>query len=219
MTDSRRAGRRRWPSRILGVALISTPVAGYLATSGGAGRAIADGEPSASSLYPALSGTAPLGLTLSSGQATAATAAQQPVWRTPPGDEGNRPVPQSIRRLPATDAQLNTWIADSTTGGICVLLSPARQIAGMHPIGATCTDSAPARLQEGTFLSYRYPESSEIALAGVVPASTVAMRVAFVDGTTQTVAVDDGAWSLQGSRAPVSVTSLPQGVTQQIGGE
>jgi hypothetical protein len=217
MTDSRHSRRRRWSLPLLATTLVLAAPAAYLASSSNAGPAAAAGQPTPAALYPALASTAPLGLTLSSSASAPQPDAQQPTWRTPSGAEGNRPAPQTIRRLPSDAAQVDSWIAESTTGGICVLLSPARSVTGTRPVAATCTEGA-SRLTEGTYLSYQYPETNEVALAGVAPAGTTAMHVTFADGTTQSVPVQGNGWSLQSTRVPVSLTASPEGVTVQIGG-
>jgi len=113
---------------------------------------------------------------------------------------------------------VESWIAESTTGGICVLLSPAAAVNGVHPIGATCTEGT-VRLPEGTYLTYQYPQSDEVAIAGVAPLGTTAIRVTFADGTAQTQAVNDNAWALQTESPPTSITALPQGPAIQTGGQ
>lgn len=218
MNHSRRSRRRRWCLSLFAPTLVSASALAYVAISSGAGAAVAASPPTAAALYPALGDTAPLGLTLSSLAPGPQEGAQQPIWHTPPGAEDNRPAPQTIRRLPSTDPRLESWIAESTTGGICLLLAPARPVNGARPIGATCTASA-EHLREGTYLTYQYPESNEVAIAGVAPAGATAIDVTFADGTTQALPVVGDGWSLQSSRVPVSLTASPEGSTTQIGGE
>lgn len=130
----------------------------------------------------------------------------------------DRPRPDTIRRLPTTAPELSTWIAESTSGGICVLLSPNRKIRGTYVTGATCTPDASGRT-EGTYLSYGYPESSEVALAGVVPIGVSSVAATFSDGTRESVPVQEGGWALTSTRTPVSITALPGGTPAEIGGE
>jgi hypothetical protein len=219
MADDGRVPRRRTRTlKLARIPLGAIVATGLLTSQTGAGRALAAPRPEATASYPALLGDAPLGLIVSDAAAARQEGSAQPVWRTAADSSRNTPRPQTIRRLPASDPHLESWIAESSTGGICVLLSPARAVNGVRAVGATCTNG-PATLQAGTFLTYQYPEGREIALAGVAPSGVTSVLVTFADGTQQSSPVTGDGWSLQTAVTPISVTAEPTGSAVQIGGE
>lgn len=210
---------RRRPLRLLGIGLLACVGVVYLLTLDRSG-AKASPPPQPSALYPALDTNAPLGLTLASAQAIATTSvgSQGPVWRSEGSAAGpNQPLPQTIRRLPSTEASVTSWIAESSEKGICVMLSPNRKINGIYVVGATCTDG-PSGNAQGTSLTYQYPDSDEVAVAGVAPAGVSSVTVTFSDGDTQAVPVSGDGWALSTAEQPVTYT-LPGNAPVVIGGE
>jgi hypothetical protein len=171
------------------------------------GTASAASPASPTTLYPDLSNTAPTGLLIIEGSASAPQGAEEPVWRSSAKVlVQNWPLPSTIRRLARTSRGLTSWIAESSDSGICVLLSPNSKIHGTYAVGTACT--GPGTLSQGTYLTYHYPESNTTLLAGVAPSGTRSVEVAFAGGETQTVPVDGNGWSLETANAVSKVTLL-----------
>ncbi len=190
-----------------------------LAAEGGGAAAAA--PPSAGALYPALGSSGPVGLTFATAQQIEAASPSRsgPAWRSEPDAYGaGTPVPATIRRLPSTDREAASWIAESGEGGVCVMVSPTRRVAGVYPVGATCGEGQ-AALEHGIELTYIYPDSDAMLLAGVVPAGTSSVTVALADGTSASTSVSGDGWALTATSEPVSYTMQPSGETVTIGGE
>ena len=212
-------GRLRRARVAVAGAAVGGGLAYALATQGGG--AVAAAPPSASALYPALGTSGPTGLIFASAKQieTSAPSRSGPVWRLEAGAYGaGAPLPETIRRLPGTDADAATWIAESREGGVCVMVSPTRRVDGVYPVGATCGDGM-AALEHGIVVTYVYPEGGAMLLAGVVPAGTDSVAVALSNGTSARAGVSAGGWALTTTSEPVSYTLLPSGETVTIGGE
>ena len=204
---------------LLGVSLLALAGVAYVASSSG-GRASAAAPALPPSVYSALNAGEPSGITLATAHqiATTSIGADGPVWRSEPGAHGsNAPLPATIRPLTSSTPTLKSWIAESTTQGVCILLSPSRRIRGTYVVGATCTRGPSS---EGTYLTYQYPDSADVALAGVAPNGVTSVVVTLADGASSTVPVKGNAWTLSTTTSPpMSILELPGGSSMSLGGE
>lgn len=164
--------------------------------------------------YPALNSNEPTELQLVASHGSA-DAASRPTWplQAPEGAQSAWPLAESIRRLASGSPNMTAWIAKSLGGGVCVLLW-AHQPAGDTPsIGYSCSSESAEGLQRGatTQVSQIPGEPGRVYVAGVVPSTIAAVQATLADGTTQTVAVKEDAWSLEAEGEPEGYHTIPVG--------
>jgi hypothetical protein len=163
--------------------------------SGTTARASAPMLPSYAA-YTALSSTESPGLTVATPGSPAALAAKGPVFpANPPGGMASHgPLVASIRRLPIALPTVSAWIAKSADGGICVLVSRHESVNGTYPLGISCE---PAPLSESGATSEIETDGRKTVTVGAVPDGVSSVRVAFTDGSSETVRVSRNAWALE----------------------
>jgi hypothetical protein len=178
------------PAAILAVAAILVA----LFTGGGAS---AGASVAAAPSFSALSSTAPSGLPLV--QSHSLYKAGDPTGPTfpaavPAGAE-NWPVPSSIRKLTLDVPGLSAWIARSTAGGVCVLLSDGVPVNGVSALAVGC--SPPGDDSRGAAVEVtQIPGMPGKAIAaGVVPDGVVEVSERMADGSTASSTVAGDAWA------------------------
>jgi hypothetical protein len=159
---------------------------------------------SAASKYascPALSSTATTGLPLvnTAVKPWVPGDSTSPVFpATVPASAGNFPIPYSIRRVSVSLSTASVWIAKSTDGGVCVLVSPHKTVEGPPAIGISCSEAS--NLSGGA--SGEVSSSAEpgrIVVAGVAPngVQQVVHVSPLSSGAVKKLTVSDNAWAFE----------------------
>lgn len=203
-----RAGRRSILA--LTFAAIAVPVSIMLLSASGS-----TATPTSNyAAYPALQSNEPTELEFVSSH-TATHEGDRPTWplQAPEGALSSWPLAESIRKLNIKSPNMTAWIAKSLGGGICVLLW-AHQPAGDTPsIGSSCSGETQADVNAGatTQISEIPGLPGKVFAAGVVPSTAGSITVTLADGTKQTAAVQENAWSLEADSYPQSYQTTPVG--------
>jgi hypothetical protein len=104
--------------------------------------------------------------------------------------EGNRPIGGSATLLNLGKPNLVVTIARSSEGGVCVFV----ERHGARGGGGSCGTAALLKSGETAEV---HEQNAPTVLAGVVPDGVSAVKVTFVDGSSQTVTVVDNGWAIE----------------------
>jgi hypothetical protein len=195
---------RRVAAPIAALLLAGAAVVVLITRSGAPARAR---PPAISSTYRALTSTAPTGLPLVSSRARANELSRTgPIFSAaaPTGEGGSRVLPRTIRKLHIPLATHSAWIAESSEGGVCVLVSSHTPIEGHYPLGSSCGTAA--NLTEGAVGELTADGSRTVTIVGVEPNGVTSVAVKLSDGTTETLPVSDNAWATEADSPVQSVS-------------
>lgn len=125
-----------------------------------------------------------------------------------PGAAEHWPIASTIRRVAVDVPGITAWIAESYSGGVCVL---AWDGGTDGAVGFSC--STPTTVDQGVGVELREMPSlpGKVLKVGVVPNGTKAMAVKLTSGSTATVPVAGNAWAYiadEDSVVPGSTTAL-----------
>jgi hypothetical protein len=104
--------------------------------------------------------------------------------------EGNRPIGSSATVLNLGKPNLVVTITRSSEGGVCVFV----ERHGARGGGGSCGTAALLKSGETAEV---HEQNAPTVLAGVVPDGVSAVKVTFVDGSSQTVTVVDNGWAIE----------------------
>jgi len=167
-------------AKLLVICAVALAAAGavflLVATSGGAARAT--GLPAVTqSDYSTLVGTS----------AADASASMPP---SASAGEGNRPIGSSATELNLGKPNLVVTITKSSEGGVCVFV----ERHGARGGGGSCGTAALLKTGETAEV---HEQNAPTVLAGVVPDGVAAVKVTYVDGSSQTVPVAHNGWAIE----------------------
>jgi hypothetical protein len=94
------------------------------------------------------------------------------------------------------------WIAKSTDGGVCVLVSPHKTVEGPPAIGISCSEAS--NLSEGASGEVSSAaEPGRVVIAGVAPngVQQVVHASPLSGGAAKKLTVSDNAWAFEVSSA------------------
>ena len=104
--------------------------------------------------------------------------------------EGNRPIGSSATELNLGKPNLVVTITKSSEGGVCVFV----ERHGARGGGGSCGTAALLKSGETAEV---HEHNGPTVLAGVVPDGVSAVKVTFVDGSSQTVPVAHNGWAIE----------------------
>jgi hypothetical protein len=104
--------------------------------------------------------------------------------------EGNNPIGSSATELNLGKPNLMVTITKSSEGGVCVFV----ERHGARGGGGSCGTAALLKTGETAEV---HEQNAPTVLAGVVPDGVSAVKVTFVDGSSQTVPVVDNGWAIE----------------------
>jgi hypothetical protein len=104
--------------------------------------------------------------------------------------EGNRPIGSSATVLNLGKPNLVVTVTRSSEGGVCVFV----ERHGARGGGGSCGTAALLKSGETAEV---HEQNAPTVLAGVVPDGVSAVKVTFVDGSSQTVTVADNGWAIE----------------------
>jgi hypothetical protein len=104
--------------------------------------------------------------------------------------EGNRPIGSSATALNLGTPNLVVTISRSSDGGVCVFV----ERHGARGGGGSCGTAALLKTGETAEV---HEKNAPTVLAGVVPDGVSAVKVTYVDGSSQTVPVVDNGWAIE----------------------
>lgn len=171
----------RWPgSKVLLTCALAITVAGAAVLV-----AVATGSIASASSTPAVAQSDYSAL-------VSASAGDASAWMPPSASagEGNRPIGSSATELNLGKPNLVLTIAKSSEGGVCVFVERRGGRGG----GGSCGTAALLKTGETAEV---HEQSAPTVLAGVVPDGVSAVKVTFVDGSSQTVPVVHNGWAIE----------------------
>jgi hypothetical protein len=185
-----------------------------VAVADGSGSTVARASSaSVSAVYPALDSKDASGITLFATphrhQPGSSTAPGFPM--NPPAEPGaaeHWPIASTIRRVAVGVPGVMAWIAESYSGGVCVL---AWDGGSDGAVGFSC--STAANVDQGVGVELREMPSlpGKVLKVGVAPSGTKGMTAKLTNGSTATIPVAGNAWAYladEGSVVPGSTTAL-----------
>jgi hypothetical protein len=104
--------------------------------------------------------------------------------------EGSDPIRSSATELNLGKPNLTVTITKSSEGGVCVFV----ERHGARGGGGSCGTAALLKTGETAEM---HEQNAPTILAGVVPDGVSAVKVTYVDGSSQTVPVVDNGWAIE----------------------
>jgi hypothetical protein len=114
--------------------------------------------------------------------------------------EGNNPIGSSATELNLGKPNLMVTITKSSEGGVCVFV----ERHGARGGGGSCGTTALLKTGETAEM---HEQNAPTILAGVVPDGVSAVKVTFVDGSSQTVPVVDNGWAIENAANALASTT------------
>jgi len=178
-----------WSKVLLACALAITAagIAVLVAVATGSSASASSPPEVTQSDYSALVGT-------SAGDASASMPPSRPA------DEGNNPIGSSATELNLGKPNLTVTITKSSQGGVCVFAERHGGRGG----GGACGTAALLKTGE---TGEMHEQNGPTTLVGVVPDGVSAVKVKFVDGSSQTVPVVDNGWAIENTPSALASTT------------